>query len=549
MHWCQVTLPLMNERPKREPKANVRLSDQIDESAKRSTPSGGAPTPYRHGAKKKAKKKEAFVQPVYEVDTILSSKVDNGVTVYHTLWKNYTRADATWEPASSFKSAPQVLAAFIKLTRAPTSRQRSKPPGPKTSAARTQPTAAKKQTVKKAAVGRKAPAKVTGAFSDDEQDGDGDDASEEDELLYADSSADEHDVDNSLAGGVHEDNSFGYTDDLSAQEAFPSRTGFGKKGCGKKKHTSLLSDTIGITDMNWGITSFMYPVLEAYVTLSARCQHTKQPISHRVAGQVYNMYDRLTNGFVGEGSEGPEYPEIYQDFRGVMLKQNKKNQNKKIVKACDSKAKSLSQDLVEEFKRRLEDRGDGGLSVMDLLLACELADPTTTREIDVKTWEAVEAICERYGLDYDAVWAEIKEARKICRGQYGDTLDAADTLMCKANLLNFYAELFGLEWNPAVDGPSGPGATARERLRRLGNLAMFAKAVFSVPIASAVVESLFSRYAYLKNKHRSSLDDDTVKNILLVQQLRELIGDPSEGFDVQDMFTIESDALADRLDY
>jgi len=40
-----------------------------------------------------------------------------------------------------------------------------------------------------------------------------------------------------------------------------------------------------------------------------------------------------------------------------------------------------------------------------------------------------------------------------------------------------------------------------------------------------------------------------VKNILLVQQLRELIGDPSEGFDVEDLFTIESDALADRLDY
>jgi hypothetical protein len=54
---------------------------------------------------------------------------------------------------------------------------------------------------------------------------------------------------------------------------------------------------------------------------------------------------------------------------------------------------------------------------MDLLLACQLADPTTTREIDVKTWEAVEAICERYGLEYDAVWADILEAHKICRGQ------------------------------------------------------------------------------------------------------------------------------------
>ena len=38
---------------------------------------------------------------------------------------------------------------------------------------------------KKAAVGRKAPAKVAGAFFDDEQDDDGDAASEEEELLYA----------------------------------------------------------------------------------------------------------------------------------------------------------------------------------------------------------------------------------------------------------------------------------------------------------------------------------------------------------------------------
>jgi hypothetical protein len=77
---------------------------------------------------------------------------------------------------------------------------------------------------------------------------------------------------------------------------------------------------------------------------------------------------------------------------------------------------------------------------------------------------------------------------------------------------------------------------------------MFGKAVFSIPIASAVVEGLFSRYAYLKNKHRANLDDRTVKDILLVQQLEDIIGNPAEPFTAK-IFTIACDALADRLDY
>jgi hypothetical protein len=221
------------------------------------------------------------------------------------------------------------------------------------------------------------------------------------------------------------------------------------------------------------------------------------------------------------------------------------------VRACDDNAKAVCDDYITDMKRRFEDRGpeQDGISVMDVLFALELADPTSPRDITEHTWRAVHGLSLRYKLDYDTVRKEIEEARKICSGAYdGERLDAADTAMCKANLLNFFKGVFGDKFGPETPAPDGDGHTARERLERLGTFAMFGKAVFTVLIASSVVESLFSKYAFLKSKQRASMKDETVAQILLVQQLNEIIKDPSKAF-TGELLELGEDlsALDDRL--
>ena len=59
------------------------------------------------------------------------------------------------------------------------------------------------------------------------------------------------------------------------------------------------------------------------------------------------------------------------------------------VKACDKKAKDVVSGLIDALKTRLEDGGLGKMSLMQLLHAMELADPTTTREITPATGTAL----------------------------------------------------------------------------------------------------------------------------------------------------------------
>ena len=96
---------------------------------------------------------------------------------------------------------------------------------------------------------------------------------------------------------------------------------------------------------------------------------------------------------------------------------------------------------------------------------------------------------------------------------------------------------------------------------------VYAKAVFSIPVSSAIVKSLFSqgacsthvhrvyhayprrtataygRYAHLKSKRRASLLDDTVKAILLTQAFADVLGDPAVPFTLSS-FVLSSDAYA-----
>jgi hypothetical protein len=77
-----------------------------------------------------------------------------------------------------------------------------------------------------------------------------------------------------------------------------------------------------------------------------------------------------------------------------------------LVKACDKKTKDVASGLIDALKTRLEGAGPGKMSLMQLLHAMELADPTTTHEITQATWRAVKEIA-------NSSKAEILAAQKI----------------------------------------------------------------------------------------------------------------------------------------
>ena len=66
----------------------------------------------------------------------------------------------------------------------------------------------------------------------------------------------------------------------------------------KSKRTKLLSPSIGITDTNWLISSYMVPLLGMYGDLCTRAQTTTQPIGHKMARQVELFFERVTDAFI-----------------------------------------------------------------------------------------------------------------------------------------------------------------------------------------------------------------------------------------------------------
>ena len=65
--------------------------------------------------------------------------------------------------------------------------------------------------------------------------------------------------------------------------------------------------------------------------------------------------------------------------------------------------------------------------------------------------------------------------------------------------------------------------------------------------SSAVVEALFNKYSYAKNRFRSSMLDGTAASILSTQELEDLIGNVKKPFAA--FFELRSVALTDKLNW
>ena len=173
--------------------------------------------------------------------------------------------------------------------------------------------------------------------------------------------------------------------------------------------------------------------------------------------------------------------------------------------------------MLADFDRRLKNGGQPNnphnpkqLSFWDLLLALELADPTSTERIADNTWAMVDMICDRFDLDSRLVRAEIKKARTLAEG-----LDAAERDLAKSNLLCLMTKLDCAE---------------RPQWKALQAYFTFVKACFSVLISTAIVEACFSGFTSMKDRHHSVLGDGRVLDALVSRQAVDVFANGAVSF-------------------
>jgi hypothetical protein len=217
----------------------------------------------------------------------------------------------------------------------------------------------------------------------------------------------------------------------------------GKSDAAKALQSHLLNSQYGITQTMVGMSAGMLGLLAIYKTLIERSQYRNMPIGPYMARQVDIMHRNIRRAFVegdplmpscrvrqhldvddptescieAHNNEHRLFPPAYGAWRKENL--TEPEANVELVQAMDSTMKENAEALLDDFSYRLKDAGTGvdagakadnpmKVSLWDLLLALELADPTSDRyvswqnrryagmHVPQQTWNAVKFLCQRF---------------------------------------------------------------------------------------------------------------------------------------------------------
>ena len=153
-----------------------------------------------------------------------------------------------------------------------------------------------------------------------------------------------------------------------------------------------------------------------------------------------------------------------------------------------------------------------------IILAMETINPCAPYRASCQAWEGVRDLCTRVGMSPEEGVAVVRQL-KIQKDRAGDW-SLAQVKACTNNLLRFYHSRLASD-KQVVRQPDFPLANK------------FATIIFSLHLASSIIETYFSKTRYAKNKHRSRLSDDLASATLHIQQLQSY----------QDAETLESSSL------
>ena len=277
-----------------------------------------------------------------------------------------------------------------------------------------------------------------------------------------------------------------------------------------KKRSVFLDPCVGITILNAGLMKMVLDALAGYKDFVVRMQTTSQPVQARVYDQIKLMLDGL-GAWPAPGLAHFRYPARYGQWRQDLLPKGYPGTDPdlhphlhlhwlaeatrgkghylhaELVLLVDGVAKAYTTKVRDSIAARLQPymKTYAGMSLIDLRF-----DRTTSDE----AMAGLQLICKRYPtLDAIKVADDLRRSRAALMSAGGSgTLSAADEKSMKLNLYNFYfihMAAFKRDY-PA--------------------LWIYVQVIFSLPFATAVVESLFSRVNANKTKTRNALGEDTL---------------------------------------
>ena len=262
----------------------------------------------------------------------------------------------------------------------------------------------------------------------------------------------------------------------------------GRDGARGRKCKNLLNRDVGLTDLNFGRSAYLAGVLKPYAVLIEELQRV-HPEQHWCARRIRKFYMVMQTSWVGSATQTPVYAgREFREWCDEMEALDKEDLVDLVKKEC----RSFSGVILASIKVRLS-------HTWASIQALELIDPLGPelgRFATDEVWAALKDLCSRRGLDYDLCKEQIVEMRSAADGLHAD-----DRQLIKLDLCGYMRERHA-------------GFVAANRPSPTEEYDKLCCAVFSIPLTSSFVESLFSKMEYNQGKARSRLKDETMSAIL-----------------------------------
>ena len=268
-----------------------------------------------------------------------------------------------------------------------------------------------------------------------------------------------------------------------------------------RKCKNLLNKNVGLSDLNSGRCAYLSGVLKSYKVLIESLQRADQPEQHLVARRIRQLFMVLKTSWIGSPQHEPVYAcRAFREWCEEMHVQGKDD----LVNMIKTECRSFASVFHHSAKERLK-------STWNYIQCLELIDPMGP---DFKTytsdsvWDALKDLCVRRNLDFDECREDIVHLRSIV-----PNLDSTSQDLIVTNLCEFCRRRRSTFVNTSTPSPT----PEYDKL---------CAAIFSIPLTSAFVETLFSKMAYNQHKVRASLKDKTMSSILHIQDA--VLPDPQE---------------------
>ena len=285
----------------------------------------------------------------------------------------------------------------------------------------------------------------------------------------------------------------------------------GEVGASKYFQKNLLNKQVGLTDLNCGRSCYLAGMLKPYKVLVEQLQRVSTPEQHLAARRIRTFYSVMQNGWIGTDTSEPMYS--CRNFH-EWIQEMEVLEKHDLIRLVKQECRSFASIIVRVLRSRLR-------SIWQHIQALELIDPLgpeLEQHATPAVWDALKDLCRRRDIDFFLCKQQIIRLRPQARA-----LDKESKAMIKTDLAQYLR-----------DRQQILAMTQTETVT--AEYDELCQAVFSIPLTSSFVESLFSKMAYNQSKIRTRLADTTMSSILHLHDAA--LADPN--FQLPDAMTLKA---------